>query len=242
MVILAFLLWANFTRPVFRANTGGARLRKMRAGGLPLSLPISSGFMLKRKRASLIGQEIVIYVPLLNLKHLDYRCCRIGPFAHGECRNGGLPDWLYGRAIPVRSNDERYLFYVRHYFAEIAKQVDGLLFKEGGPVVGIQIENEYMHAGAPWEVTFKQGREWVPAGSAGIEHLQLLKRLATQAGLEVPFYSCTGWGGSPVPADRFFPMQSAYAFTPWVLDPEFQQRPTGEFLFRDRHAQSVADE
>src|SRR6266567_6834361 len=21
---------------------------------------------------------------------------RIGPFVHGECRNGGLPDWLYG--------------------------------------------------------------------------------------------------------------------------------------------------
>ena len=30
---------------------------------------------------------------------------RIGPFSHGEMRNGGLPDWLYGQAFEVRSND-----------------------------------------------------------------------------------------------------------------------------------------
>jgi len=57
---------------------------------------------------------------------------RIGPFAHGECRNGGLPDWLYGRGIPVRSNDERYLRYVQRFFTQIAEQVQGFLFKEGG--------------------------------------------------------------------------------------------------------------
>lgn len=162
---------------------------------------------------------------------------RIGPFVHAECRNGGLPDWLYGRAIPVRSNDERYLTYVRRYFAEIAEQVKGLLFKDGGPVIGFQIENEYMHAGAPWEVTFKQGREWVPAGSDGAAHLQILKQLAIEAGLQAPMYACTGWGGAAVPEDGFFPMQAAYAFTPWIVDPEFQQRPTREFLFQESHEQ-----
>src|SRR5579872_5183274 len=75
MVIHVFLSWANFTHPVFRANTGGTNYGKCGPGVLPLSLPISSGFMLKRKRASLIGLEIVIYVPLLKpVKRLDYRC------------------------------------------------------------------------------------------------------------------------------------------------------------------------
>ncbi len=161
---------------------------------------------------------------------------RIGPFVHGECRNGGLPDWLYGRGIKVRSNDPRYLFYVQRFFAEIGEQVEGLLFKDGGPVIGVQIENEYMHAGAPWEVTFKQGREWVPAGSDGPEHLEVLKQIAVKAGLEVPVYSCTGWGGAAVPEQGFLPMQSAYAFTPWELDPWHEQAPTREFLFCDRHA------
>src|SRR5215216_4084933 len=41
---------------------------------------------------------------------------RIGPFAHGECRNGGIPDWLYGRPFALRSNDPRYLAYARRLY------------------------------------------------------------------------------------------------------------------------------
>jgi beta-galactosidase len=219
-------------------------LRKMRAGGVTIVASYVLWIHVEEEEGIFDwsgDRDIRAFIEACQAAGLQM-LLRIGPFAHGECRNGGLPDWLYGRAIPVRSNDERYLFYVRRYFGEIAKQVEGLLYKDSGPVVGIQIENEYMHAGAPWEVTYKQGREWVPAGSDGVEHLQLLKQLAIEAGLQVPFYSCTGWGGSPVPDSGFFPMQSAYAFTPWILDPEFQQGPTREFLFRDRHAQSAPGE
>ncbi len=166
---------------------------------------------------------------------------RIGPFVHAECRNGGLPDWLYGRAIPVRSNDERYLFYVRRLFAEIAAQVTGLLFKDGGPIIGIQIENEYGHAGAPWEATYRQGSAWVPSGTDGVAHMQVLKQLAIEVGLEAPIYSCTAWKGAVVPEHGFLPTHSAYAFTPWEPDPEHQQRPTYEFLFRNPHARLLFD-
>src|SRR3984893_16251701 len=60
---------------------------------------------------------------------------RIGPFNHGEGRNGGLPDWLYGRGLQVRSNDERYLAYVRRLYRQISAQVKGHLFDEGGVVL-----------------------------------------------------------------------------------------------------------
>ncbi|HET8841705.1 MAG TPA: beta-galactosidase [Ktedonobacteraceae bacterium] len=164
---------------------------------------------------------------------------RIGPFAHGECRNGGLPDWLYTRGIPVRSNDERYLAYVQRLFAQIADQVKGFLFEEDGPVLGIQLENEYMHCGAPWEVPFRAGSEWVSSGTEGDSHMLMLKRLAIEAGLRVPIYTCTGWIGSPVPDGEFLPMQGGYAFTPWNPDPAFRQEPTREFLFRNRHLQPL---
>lgn len=36
-------------------------------------------------------------------KHQMYVIVRIGPFCHGEVRNGGLPDWLYGKPFEVRS-------------------------------------------------------------------------------------------------------------------------------------------
>ena len=61
---------------------------------------------------------------------------RIGPFCHGESRNGGLPDWLYGQLFEARSNDPRYLHYVRRYYAQIATQCHGLMFRDGGPIVG----------------------------------------------------------------------------------------------------------
>ncbi|MBA4320359.1 MAG: beta-galactosidase, partial [Flavobacterium sp.] len=54
---------------------------------------------------------------------------RVGPFAHGEIRNGGLPDWLYGRPIDVRSNDPAYLFYTNRLYQEIGQQLKGLMFK-----------------------------------------------------------------------------------------------------------------
>jgi len=164
---------------------------------------------------------------------------RIGPFAHGECRNGGLPDWLYGRTFAVRSNDERYLFYVKRLYHAIAAQLKGLLFKDGGPVTGVQLDNEFMHCGAPWEVTYRPGTQWVPSGSGGEEHMRILKRLAIEAGLEVPLYTCTGWTNSPVPDGEVLPMQGGYAFTPWSPDPNYRQPPSPEFIFRDRHREPV---
>ena len=110
-----------------------------------------------------------------DLRHFAHLCrrhglhllVRIGPFAHGECRNGGLPDWLYGRPFAVRSLDRRFMHYVGRFYREIATQLRGLLYADGGPVIGVQLDNEYMHSGAPWEVTYHQGVEWVPLGTEG---------------------------------------------------------------------------
>ena len=76
---------------------------------------------------------------------------RIGPWAHGECRNGGFPDWLVEKEkrgkLSLRTDDPQYLKYVDLFFTKIAEQADGYMHKDDGPVIGIQIENEYGHAG-----------------------------------------------------------------------------------------------
>ena len=56
---------------------------------------------------------------------------RLGPFCHGEVRNGGLPDWLYGKSYEVRSLDAGFLDAVRGLYAHIAQQLRGLYFKDG---------------------------------------------------------------------------------------------------------------
>lgn len=219
-------------------------LRKMQAGGINIVSTYIFWVQVEEEEGIfdwLGNADVRAFVEACQSVGLEV-LLRIGPFVHAEIRNGGFPDWLYGRAVRVRSNDERYLFYVKRFFAEVAKQVSGLLFQDGGPIIGIQIENEYMHAGAPWEVTFRQGSEWVPGGADGVAHLEALKDLALEVGLRAPIYTCTAWGeGTPVPEHGFLPMQGGYAFRPWNPDPAYRQEPTREFLFRDCQRQPIAD-
>ncbi|WP_197525902.1 beta-galactosidase [Pseudobythopirellula maris] len=121
---------------------------------------------------------------------------RIGPWCHGEVRGGGLPDWLLAKDFPSRRDDPRYLQYVRDFYGEIGEQLAGLMWKDGGPVVGVQLENEY------------RGRA---------EHLLTLKRLAREAGLDAPLYTRTGWPtlATPMPPGEILPLYGAYAEGFW---------------------------
>ncbi|OLS42191.1 beta-galactosidase [Bacillus sp. MRMR6] len=169
-------------------------------------------------------------------KHGLYVILRIGPFAHGEARNGGLPDWLFGRPFDLRSNDEEYLTIVKRLYKEIGSQVQGFMFKDGGPVIGTQLENEYEHAGAPWEITSGTGNEWLPAGKDGDQHILTLKELAMEAGIVTPIYTCTGWGGAAAPPEEVLPLWGGYAFWPWIFYGDAKEHPaTPEFIFRDYH-------
>jgi len=128
---------------------------------------------------------------------------RIGPWAHGECRNGGFPDWLHNDpSIKTRTNDPVYLDLARNFFEKIYEQAKGLLWKDGGPVIGVQIENEYGHVGGL-------------AGAEGLEHMRSLKKTAKAAGFDVPFYTATGWGGAVVADKETLPVQGGYADAPW---------------------------
>jgi hypothetical protein len=121
---------------------------------------------------------------------------RCGPWDHGEVRNGGFPDWLLKKGWKLRSDDTNYLAAVKILYREIAGQLSGLLWKDGGPVIGIQLENEF---GGP------------------SEHLLTLKQLARAAGLDVPIYTKTGWPSlsSPLPFGEIVPLYGVYAEGFW---------------------------
>lgn len=102
---------------------------------------------------------------------------RIGPWCHGEVRNGGFPDWLLKKEYEPRTNQEEYFAEVKKYYGEIAKQVEGLLWKDNGPIIGMQIENEYGHCGG------LQGEE-------GEIHMKRLTCIAKEVGLMVTALYC----------------------------------------------------
>ncbi|MCG7376529.1 beta-galactosidase [Paenibacillus sp. ACRSA] len=179
----------------------------------------------------------------LNLRHFVDLCSkhkmplimRIGPFCHGEVRNGGIPDWLFSYPLEVRSNDPAYLHYAKRLYREIAHQLKGAYFQEGGPIIGVQLENEYMHAGAPLDAWGYKSGKYLTAGRDGKEHLTELRRIAEQVGIKPLFYTATAWGGAAVPSEGTLPMLAGYAYTPWIPN----QPPSREFLFRDLHVNPV---
>ncbi|MFD6133782.1 beta-galactosidase [Isoptericola sp. NPDC060257] len=134
---------------------------------------------------------------------------RLGPWAHGEARYGGFPDWLVERGLATRTNDPAYLELVRAYYAQAVAQLDGLTHAEGGPVVGAQVDNEL----------YDQP-----------EHLATLRSLAEELGLRVPVWTATGWGGAQVPA-TLLPLYSAYADGFWE-DAETEWPPFSPVHFR----------
>ncbi|MBD3922326.1 beta-galactosidase [Paenibacillus sp. PR3] len=170
---------------------------------------------------------------------------RIGPFCHGEIRNGGMPDWLYGQPYEVRSNDERYLVHVRRLYNQISEQVQGLLFKQGGPIIGTQIENEHGHSAAQWAMTTGISNQWMTTGLDGEAHMRLLKQIAVEAGIVTPLYTCTAWGGANAPADEMLPLWGGYSHWPWIYYEhdrfgEMREHPaTPEYIFRDKHNNAI---
>ena len=168
-------------------------------------------------------------------KHGLYVIVRVGPFDHGEVRNGGLPDWLYGKPFEVRSTSEGFLYYTERMYLKLGDQLRGLFFKDGGPVIGVQIDNEYMHSSAPWEITTGISDEWVPTGDEGIAYMLRLKDLAAGCGLNPVFYTCTGWGGASMP-DSMMPLWGGYAFRPWIYHSYSGEHPaTEEYVYQDFH-------
>lgn len=173
-------------------------------------------------------------------KHGMFVIVRIGPFNHGEVRNGGFPDWLYGMDCELRSLDETYLFYVRRLFKELGKQFDGLYYKEGGAIIAAQIDNEYQHSAAGWEITTGVSEEWIPTGADGNNYMRKIKEMVKEAGIDVPFYTCTGWGGAATPTKEMLPLWGGYAFWPWIFYSHKGKHPvTPEYIYRDFHNNEI---
>ncbi|MCR2812366.1 beta-galactosidase [Microbacterium sp. zg.Y1090] len=68
---------------------------------------------------------------------------RPSPYICAEWSNGGLPAWLTGRIRHVRSSDPAYLRAVEEWYAQLLPRLAPLQTVHGGPIVAVQVENEY---------------------------------------------------------------------------------------------------
>lgn len=168
-------------------------------------------------------------------KHGLYVILRVGPFDHGEVRNGGLPDWLYGKPFEVRQVNDGFLGYVRRLYGKIGEQVRGLFFQDGGPVIAVQLDNEYMHSSAMWEITTGISNEWINRGEDGEKYILALREIALECGLAPAFFTGTAWGGAAY-SPRVLPLWGGYAYRPWIFYSHRGEHPaTEEYVYEDYH-------
>ena len=151
---------------------------------------------------------------------------RFGPYCNAEMRNGGLPDWIaHNKNMKARTNDPLYLNYTRYWYQSVYNQVKGLLYKDGGPVIGLQLENEYVTPGLV------------------IPHLMKLKEMAQQIGFDVPMFTMTHWMMSEYPKKEIIPYAGHYLETPWITNGD-KENPTtdAEFFTYNRNSDNIGND
>lgn len=122
------------------------RLKKLRACGFNTVETYVAWNLHERREGEFDfsgGLDIVRFVrtaAALGLKVI----LRPGPYICSEFEAGGLPFWLHNYPnMRLRCNDPLYLEKVRPYYRELLSRIVPYLCTNGGPIIMVQIENEY---------------------------------------------------------------------------------------------------
>ena len=105
-------------------------------------------------------------------EHGMHAIVRPGPFICAEWDNGGLPAWLLRQpGTVIRSSEPTYLEAVEQYYEHLAPILVPRQIDRGGPVIMVQVENEY--------------------GAYGQDkaYLKALKELTERIGVTVPLFT-----------------------------------------------------
>jgi beta-galactosidase len=105
-----------------------------------------------------------------------YVLLRPGPYVCSEWDEGGLPAWLLADpAMVLRSADAKFMAPAQKFLKRLGEELAPLQATRGGPIIGVQVENEY--------------------GSFGKDHqyMEGIRNAIVAAGLnEVPLFTADG--------------------------------------------------
>lgn len=124
------------------------------------------------------GQRDVKYFLDLCRKYNLYVIIKLGPYVCAELDFGGLPDWLLGENLSVRSLDEKYLKYAKLWFKEVFDVVRPYLNQNGGNIIAMQIEDEYWHL---------VGTKYYVNDETACEYLRGLVNTCKRADIRLPY-------------------------------------------------------
>ncbi|GAA3799588.1 glycoside hydrolase family 35 protein [Cellulomonas soli] len=118
------------------------------------------------------GRDLGRFLDLVAAEGL-HAIVRPGPYICAEWDNGGFPAWLFSTpGVGVRRNEPVYMAAVGEYLQQVLPIVAERQVTRGGPVIAVQVENEY--------------------GAYGDDkdYLRALVGITRGAGIDVPLLSC----------------------------------------------------
>ena len=139
---------------------------------------------------------------------------RPGPYVCSEWDFGGYPAWLLkGGAIKVRSQDPRFLDACARYLKRLGRELAPLQSTHGGPIVMVQVENEY--------------------GSFGNDHeyMEKVRQMVGDAGFDVQLF--TADGPDQIPNGALNDLPAAFNFggdAQSAVETVRKHRPTGPLM------------
>lgn len=114
-----------------------------------------------------------------------YVILRPSPYICAEWEFGGLPAWLLkDDNIKLRGLYEPYMTYVKRYYEKLFEIIAPLQITRGGPIIMLQIENEYGYYGDD------------------VDYLKALRSIMEENGAEVPFVTSDGPWGDAIESGR----------------------------------------
>ena len=98
---------------------------------------------------------------------------RPGPYACAEWEMGGLPWWLLKKeGIQLRSRDPDFLAAGRAWLKEVGRVLGPMQITRGGPILMVQVENEYGFYGSD------------------VQYMGEIRQALVDAGFDVPLFAC----------------------------------------------------
>ncbi|CAG8779297.1 8475_t:CDS:1, partial [Acaulospora morrowiae] len=112
-------------------------------------------------------------------KELDlYVCLRIGPYVCAEWNFGGFPVWLkHLPGVELRTNNEVYLREMKRFTSKVVDIVRPFLPDKAGPVILLQIENEYSSISDAY-------------GEEGVKYTEECGRFVNELNLSALWFMC----------------------------------------------------